>query len=254
MIYFSLELTFEPNFESTIDSIYNSFTIVIFAFDVLIKFKTSFYEHGTLWRSHGKIRKYYFKADFFVDMTAILVLLLHQTFASHTYFKWLILLFFGKIKSIKNIFQNYESIIDFGEISELFFVMLKVLCVVHIYACFWHYISYERSDPHKKTTWIAEQGLDYADWKIRYLYSMYWALATMVTVGYGDITPQNPYEVSFCSFTILSGSLMFGYCLNKIGTLMANIDERDKELKYFMFSEVYSIVFLGKILNSWKIT
>ena len=249
MIYLSLELTFAPNLDYALDSIYNSFTILVSAIDILIKFKTSFYEHGTLWRSHRKIRRYYFKADFFVDASAILVFLLHETFASHTYFKWMILLFFCKIKSIKNIFQNYESIIDFGEISELFFVILKVLSVVHVYACFWHYISYERSDPHKKTTWIAELGLEYADWKIRYLYSMYWALATMVTVGYGDITPQNPYEVSFCSFTILSGSLMFGYCLNKIGTLMANIDERDKELKYFMFLEVIFKNSLGKTLN-----
>ena len=53
----------------------------------------------------------------------------------------------------------------------------------------------------------------------------------MVTVGYGDIVPQNRVEVGFCSFTILSGSMVFGYCLNRIGTLLTGIDERDKELK-----------------------
>ena len=251
MVYLSLELMFEPDFETTLDSIYNSFTVVALAFDMLIKFKTSFYEHGTLLRNHRKIRQNYFKADFFVDMIGIVVMLLHETFSSYAYFKWFILLFFSKIKSIKVIIRNYESLIDFGEIFELFFVMLKVLCIAHIYACFWHYISYEMSDPNDKNqnTWILELGLYYDDWKIRYLYSMYWALATMVTVGYGDITPQNPYEVSFCSFTILSGSLMFGYCLNKIGTLMANIDERDKELKYFMFLEVIFKNSLGKTLN-----
>lgn len=53
----------------------------------------------------------------------------------------------------------------------------------------------------------------------------------MVTVGYGDVTPQNPAEVVFCCFTILSGSIVFGYCLNRIGGLMASRDEREKELK-----------------------
>ena len=66
-------------------------------------------------------------------------------------------------------------------------------------------------------TWLVVKGLENAFWMEKYLYSIYWALTTMVTVGYGDIVPQNRVEVGFCSFTILSGSMVFGYCLN--GTL-----------------------------------
>ena len=143
----------------------------------------------------------------------------------------MILLFFGKVRTINNIIRNFENFVDFGEVFELFGVMFKVLCVAHIYACFWHYITYIKSEDHNIKTWIDDKHIQNADWIIKYIYSIYWALATMVTVGYGDITPQNQYEVVFSAFTILSGSMVFGYCLNRIGTLLANIDERDKELK-----------------------
>jgi hypothetical protein len=46
-----------------------------------------------------------------------------------------------------------------------------------------------------------------------------------VTVGYGDITPQNEYEIAVTIFIELSGSALFGYLINVIGMTMS-------ELKY----------------------
>ena len=231
MFYLSLELTFDPEFEYFSDDIYNVFTIIVLLIDIIFKFKTSYYDHGTVVKSHRKIRQNYYRTELLQDVFAVLALIAHLTFALHNNSQWVILLFFGKVRSINNIVRNYENIIDFGKIFELFGVMLKVLCVAHIYACIWHYISFDNTNNPKMKTWIDNKNLQNADWGTKYIYSIYWALTTMVTVGYGDITPQNPYEIVFCSFTILSGSLVFGYCLNRIGTLLASIDERDKELK-----------------------
>ena len=39
----------------------------------------------------------------------------------------------------------------------------------------------------------------------------------MVTVGYGDITPANYFEVLICMAVELIGTAVFGYMINVIG-------------------------------------
>lgn len=42
----------------------------------------------------------------------------------------------------------------------------------------------------------------------------------MVTVGYGDIGPKNPYEVLLCIFTMLFTCGVFAYSINEIGSIV----------------------------------
>lgn len=52
---------------------------------------------------------------------------------------------------------------------------------------------------------------------------MYWAITTIVTVGYGDITPTRFYEFVVISLVQLIGTAMFGYMINVIGITVAEI-------------------------------
>jgi len=52
-----------------------------------------------------------------------------------------------------------------------------------------------------------------------------------MTVGYGDIVPQNPREVAFALFTVLGGCLVFGYNLNKIATIFQDMNKDKKKVQ-----------------------
>ena len=78
-------------------------------------------------------------------------------------------------------------------------------------------------------TWVSMydggSGLD-APPHVQYLYSVYWALTTLTTVGYGDITPQNDLERAYSLFALLTGALIFGYMLSSIGSLVSAMDRQ----------------------------
>ena len=67
--------------------------------------------------------------------------------------------------------------------------------------------------------------IDNEHWGTKYIYSLYWAITTIVTVGYGDITPQNNAEVCVVIVIELFGTALFGYIINIVGMTMT-------ELKY----------------------
>lgn len=85
---------------------------------------------------------------------------------------------------------------------------------------------------NQRVSWIAFSGISESSWKVKYLYSLYWSLVTMLTVGYGDLTPKNELEIIFCLVTMLIGFTMFGLTLGHVTDTIQRINSNKKELKY----------------------
>lgn len=71
-------------------------------------------------------------------------------------------------------------------IIELF---MLIITLAHFFGLMLYGSTYLQ--PEGSKTWIKEFQLDEQPWHIQYIYCMYWAITTIVTVGYGDLTPQN---------------------------------------------------------------
>ena len=48
------------------------------------------------------------------------------------------------------------------------------------------------------------------EWFQQYVASLYWAIATMTTTGFGDVVPRTSAEYLYCAFVIVQGGITFG--------------------------------------------
>ena len=126
-----------------------------------------------------------------------------------------------------------QRIID--ELEDAFVTSMQLLKIVqmvaglvylmHILGCFWYFIA--STGEHDKT-WLTSydggSGLTKPT-SVKYLYSVYWALTTLTTVGFGDIVPTNNTERVYVLCSLLIGALVFGYMLSAIGELVNTLDK-----------------------------
>lgn len=69
---------------------------------------------------------------------------------------------------------------------------------------------------------------------------MYWAMSTMATVGYGDVTPIQIAEKLVSMFGMLAGVTVFAYIMSTVSVLLSSINaqniriaERQRQLDSF---------------------
>lgn len=107
--------------------------------------------------------------------------------------------------------------------------MVSRLCfMVHILGCFWYYVAVLSFEAGAEITWVmAYDDGSAVDGPVsrQYIFSVYWALTTLTTIGYGDITPTNMLERYYCLLAMLIGAMMFGYMMSTIGSMVQQMDQ-----------------------------
>ena len=247
LLYFiviPIEISFAVSFFDLVENLYilNEFGFYILLFDILKKFNTAFYLKGVLVMKRKGIATHYLKKNFWWDLLSVGSLFFKQVLCTHfeifSYDDWRVklicLLFFFKFFEFETIIKKFEDLIFFDKSLNnklaLFKLILKILLVSHIFACLWHIVGYQ-SMQYATTSWIIRGNLVQSVWYIRYIYSYYYVCVTMNTVGYGDITPTNIYEVLFVILLIYIACAIFAYSLNSIGIIISNIMKQEDEFK-----------------------
>lgn len=74
--------------------------------------------------------------------------------------------------------------------------------------------------------WIALGGcyVEGVTMSRQYIRSFYYAVTTLTTIGYGDITPVTNAQTIFAIFVELIGAGLYGYIIGNVASLLANID------------------------------
>ena len=143
----------------------------------------------------------YRRFHFVIDLLVIVPLLLDE----HSPLRLLVLL---KIVTIYAFARQWmqqmyrgNALIRFGQFAYILAV------TIHLVAC----------------GWMAMQGAAQRT-AAEYLRSVYWAVSTLCTVGYGDITPKTDAQMMYATAVMICGYVLFAWLIGNIAAILNRVD------------------------------
>lgn len=166
----------------------------------------------------------YVKSGFIIDLLGCLPWdAIYRASGNKEEVRYLLWIRLSRVRKVTDFFYKMEKDI---RINYLFTRIMKLIAVelycTHTAACIFYYLATTLPASMEGYTWIGSLKLgDYSyshfrdiDLSKRYLTSLYFAIVTMATVGYGDIHAVNTREMIFImiyvSFDMILGAYLIG--------------------------------------------
>ena len=184
-------------------------TTAFFCADMVLNFITPVHVNGQLVTSRKGIAIHYLKGWFILDLLSI--------------FPWAIfgpawegvrLLRLLRLAHIASFMQKLakENVVN-ASVLRMIFLGFWVALFAHLATCAWIALGAGNIAPE----WAAQKDL-------LYLRSFYWAVTTIATIGYGDVTPVTPLQTVFTIVVEVIGAGLYGYVIAIFASLIANLD------------------------------
>ena len=220
----------------------NDIITCCFILDILLNFNTGYYSKGQVVVDRKKIATKYMKRWFWLDIIASFPYeIVADAFISGDddeqisdgvqllkiirVFKLLKILRVLRVLKLSNVMKKFHDYYQFSSVVDGIISFIKlaltILFLAHFLACFWHLMAISMNEAEN---WLISLGMQDASTFDRYVTSLYWAVTTMITVGYGDISAVNVYEKIFNIVVMIIGCGVFAYVMNQIGTIVEKID------------------------------
>ena len=237
-----LEITFHKyDFNAHLAEFLIIFPEIMLIMDTLSKCITGYYENGVVVEDKVLIIHHYLKTGFIFDILSYLPIFMQSLVKAifpqiSLLLKCFQLLMFFKVKRVKIAISTYEEIIASNGKHDFFLKFIRMMYVIifitHLNACIWHAVAYFYPSDIC-CTWLDYSELKSAHWVTRYIYSFYWSISLMATIGFGEkISPQNSFECLIGIGILIISVLLFGYCINSMKQLLDMMSKEENEYKY----------------------
>lgn len=210
-----LQITLQLPFHGPL-VVYEILLSASFAVDIVLRFRTGYYQENHLVVDPRKIARRYMGTWFIPDLLAALPLfLMHDTamtemvplirglriLQAHRLIK------LGQVRSFLHEVHRRHAV-NPGLFRLGYFVLLMILAA-HVLACGWILLGGVVDEPDPVTVYIK---------------ALYYTITTLASVGYGDITPQNNPQRIYAMMLMLVGVGAYGFVIGNLATYLANRD------------------------------
>ncbi len=229
-----------------------AFVDAFFVLDIILTFRTPLITNtGHIERSPKLIRKAYAQSWFLVDVLAVLpvsyVALIVSgercsgVAGSTRMFKVVRLIRLAKLlrlaklrEVVRLMVSDIDALEDSYKYIKIFGAMLAIAYVCHLFACMWYYFGTFGQDAGVSASggWVEHAGIGAASTDIKYLWSVYWAITVLSTVGYGDVVAHTNAEKAFSIVAELFGCIIFATLIGSLGSIMMSKKLLDQKVEY----------------------
>jgi len=215
-----------PSFIGTLKIMraFDAATDVLFVIDIYLNFRTAYLDEDRYEvKEHREIMRKYFYGWFPVDLFASLpfAYLANPSFGNNLND----VLPINKLARAARVTKKLDDMVLTGY-ARIVRLLGTFVVMAHVIACLFFTIG-RMQDGESVTggTWLEEYNLHGQPVTFQYISSLYWAFATLGTVGYGDLSASSVLERCFAIGTMFTGAIVYATIF---GTFTNLIQEKDR--------------------------
>jgi len=218
----------------------------LFFLDILLTLNTGFYDsEGTLIMQRKAIIRNYLRTWLIVDLVACVPFSAIFSSTDHNsmsgFLRFIRLARLYRLLRLARVFSvmspnSHSRVLEYlhelvafklGSVRTLLVIMTFVLAL-HLMACLWFYVTVLESP--SIDTWVIARNLQDSSVQDQYINSLYWAMTTLATVGYGDISPISSIEKLVAMVWMLFGVCFFSFAVSYLTNLINSLNIKDSVL------------------------
>jgi CRP-like cAMP-binding protein len=250
MIFVPYEIVFKECAASRPTDILNDVSDAFFMIDIIVQMHVMLVieekhkDRTLLVDDRSIIVKEYIRFQFWIDVLSI-----GPPFGSH-YLKGKAdsLSFVSVLKCLKlfriakavKILANVIHIkADYVQIFNVVKMILLICYSSHVIGCMFSGVarmSFAEESVDEELNWVNAKGFEINPPNCEnspmkeYIAAYYWAVMTLTTVGYGDVSAQNHYEMIFSSFVMVAGAIFYALVLGSVTNAIQELSSGDQAL------------------------
>ena len=106
-------------------------------------------------------------------------------------------------------------------------LIIIAVTLTYFLGCLWYYITYSNFfGDEVARTFFGKHNLEQYSNQRRLIMCCYFALTTLATVGYGDLTPQTNFEKIVGIVIMILGIAFFSYIMGNFNDVLINYDKK----------------------------